>query len=159
MKRYLMSLIVLVLLAGTSCQEKIDTEADIEAIKNVIEEYDVAVNAGDVDGLVSLYADDAVRMPPNNPASVGKEAIHDWFQAVFEQYYATELDQTCEEVLVCGDWAFVWGTYTVTLTPKVGGEPIRHAGEWMEFHKRQPADSWSIYRHIYNSGLTPSDVQ
>jgi SnoaL-like protein len=39
--------------------------------------------AGDVDSVVSIFADDAWQMPPNNPPLVGRQAIRDfWRQAV-----------------------------------------------------------------------------
>ncbi len=131
-----------------SCQKQ-DTEADIEVIKNLTEEYDAAINSGDLDSLVSLYTDDAVRMSPNMPALVGKDAIRSVMQSSFKKY-TIDLKKTIEEVIVCDDLAFVRGTSTVTSTPKVGGEPIRHTGKWVTFNKRQPDGSWRIYRHIYN---------
>ena len=158
MKKYLISLMVLGFFAGTYCQEKIDIEADIEANKNLTEEWDATFNAGDLDGHVSLYTDDAVSMQPNMPALVGKNAIRDSFQSFYEQNTEIEFDDTNEEVIVCGDWAFVWGTYTETYTPKVGGETIRDSGKWMDFRKRQPDGSWRIYRTIWNSDLPPSGV-
>ena len=157
MKKYLISLIVLVLLAGTACQEKIDIEADIEAIKITHDEYDAALNAGDLDSFMSLLTDGSMRMIPNMPALVGKDAIRDFFQSSFEQN-AVEVDGLIEEVIVCGDWAFIQGTYTYTITRKVGGEVIRDdSGKWVAFNKRQPDGTWKYHRIIYNSDLPPSD--
>lgn len=159
MKKYFIPLIVLVLLAGTSCQEKIDTDADVEAIKITHDEYDATLNAGDLDSWMSLFTDSTIRMMPNGPALVGKDAIRDYFQSFFEQN-AVEIDGLIEEVIVCGDWAFTRGTYTYTITRKVGGELIQDdSGKWVAFNKRQPGGTWKYHRIIYNSDLPPSGGQ
>ena len=159
MKKYLISLIVLVLLVGTTCQDKIDIEADIEAIKITHAEFDAAINAGDLDSWMSFYTDDAVRMSPNFPAFIGKNAIRDVYQSFFEQN-ALEGGGLIEEVIVCGDWAFIRGTATYTITPKASGEPIReYLGKWVAFNKRQPDGSWKYHCFIYNYDLPPSGVK
>jgi len=151
MKNLIVFFLGIAILSICACAEKIDTEADIEAIKNLTDEYDAAVNSGDLDSWVSLFTDDAVRMPPNSPALVGKDAIRSVMQSSFEKY-TFDIKETAEEVIVCGDWAFVRGTYTYTITPKAGGEPgPRHIGKWVAFHKRQLDGSWKIYRNIWNS--------
>ena len=158
MKNLIVFFLVVAFLAIGSCTKKVDTEADVEAIKNLTEEYDAAINSGDLYSWMSLYTDDAVRMPPNMPALVGKDAIRSVMQSFFENY-TIDLKETTEEVIVAGDWAFARGTYTLTSTPKVSGEPIRDTGKWVAFHKRQPDGSWKCYRNIYNSNLPPSGVQ
>ena len=159
MKKYLISLIVLGILTGISCQEKIDIEADIEAIKITHDEYNAANNAGDLNSMISLLTDSSIRMVPNMPAMVGKDAIRDVYQSFFEQN-AIEVYGPIEEVIVCGDWAFIRGTYNYTITRKVGGELIRvNSGNWVAFNKRQPDGSWKYHRFIYNSDLPLSGGQ
>ena len=159
MKNLIVFFLGIAILSICACAEKIDTEADIEAVKNLTEEYDAAINSGDLDSWVSLYTDDAVRMPPNSPALVGKDAIRSVMQSSFEKF-TFDIKETAEEVIVAGDWAFARGTYTYTITPKAGSEPIGDdSGKWMAFHKCQPDGSWKIYRNIWNSDLPPSDAQ
>ena len=159
MKKYLISLIVLVFLAGTSCQEKIDIKSDIEAIKITNDEFTAAHNAGDLESLLSLLTEGSIRMVPNMPALVGKDAIRDVYQSLFEQN-VYEVDGPIEEVIVCGDCAFIRGTFTYTITPKASGEPIReNLGKWVAFIKRKPDGSWKYHRFIYNSDLPSSGGQ
>ena len=158
MKNLIVFFLGIAILSMIACTTKVNTEADVEAVKNLTEEYDALVNAGDLDSWVSLYTDDAVRMPPNNPALVGKDAIRSVMQSSFEKY-TFDIKETAEEVIVAGDWAFARGTYTYTVTSKAGGEPIRDSGKWMAFHKRQPDGSWKIYCNIFNSDLPPSGTQ
>ena len=89
-------------------------------------------------------------MEPNQPALIGKEAIRSFFQTHFDQFATKGTDEPVE-VEVAGDWAFVRGTYTITQTPKAGGEPIEDSGKWLAIYKRQPDGSWKCYCDIWNS--------
>jgi uncharacterized protein (TIGR02246 family) len=52
-----------------------DTAADEAALKATTVAWLEAYNAGDVDKIVALYADDGVLMPPNAPVAKGHAAI------------------------------------------------------------------------------------
>ena len=54
-------------------------EADVAAIKRLIAEYETATNAGDVDGRVATYTEDAVWMRTGSDL-IGKEAIRERYQ-------------------------------------------------------------------------------
>ena len=60
MKKYLLSLIVLVFLAGTGCQEKIDIEKEKEAIMAVLQEQGVASATMDMERLFAVYVQDSL---------------------------------------------------------------------------------------------------
>ncbi len=159
MKNLIVFFLGIAILSIGACTKKVDTEADIEAFKITHDEFDAAINAGDLDSWMSFYTDSAIRMISNMPALIGKDAIRDVYKSFFEQN-AFEGGGLIEEVIVCGDWAFIRGTYTFTVTPNVGGEPIREdLGKWVAFNKRQPDGSWKYHRFIYNSDLPSSGAQ
>lgn len=58
MKKYLWILFALILMAGTSCQERIDIEKEKEAIKAVILEESNAFNDRDFNRLAATYIQD-----------------------------------------------------------------------------------------------------
>ena len=93
-------------------------------------------------------------MPQSQPAVFGKEAIHSLYQSVFREYTVTGGGQTLE-IEVGGDWAFLRGTYTLTATPKAGGERLEDVGKHLFILKRQPDGSWKIARLIANSDQLP----
>jgi len=123
---------------------------DVAAIKAMPAKYEAAYNASDAAALAELHTEEAIRMPPNEPALVGKEAIQSWYQTRFDQF-TPQVTVSHEEVEVAGDWAFARGSYTSTQTPKAGGEPVEDSGKFLTISKRQPDGSWKIYRTIYNS--------
>jgi uncharacterized protein (TIGR02246 family) len=93
------------------------TEADVEAINRVREAHVAALNRGDADAWVAVFSEDAVQMPPNEPANVGGDAIRLWTQAFLNQF-STQFSLSVEELQMAGDWAFERGTYTILLRPR-----------------------------------------
>ena len=130
--------------------EAAETEADVEAINSLRDEFIALDNAGDAAGLASLYTNDAVLMPPNQAAVTGNQAIESWFQTTFDQF-TTEFTVASEELEVVGDWAFDWGAYMTALTPRAGGEPTEDRGKYIVILRKQVDGSWRIAHDIWNS--------
>jgi hypothetical protein len=58
MKRYYLLLFALILIAGSSCQKKIDIEKEKQAIMAVVKAESEAARLGNPDGLMSCYIQD-----------------------------------------------------------------------------------------------------
>jgi len=166
MKRLLM-LIPLIFLCCLGCQQgqkvaTVDVEADIQAIKDMVAEYEVAVNTSDVDRIVQLYADDAVEIRPNEPAFIGKEAI----RGRKEQSYEILSDDFRENyeiknVEVSGDLAFVHFMWSASVTLKASGEWINPKGNWIWILRKDPNVSWKAIYSIFSDEdlIFPSQVE
>ena len=127
------------------------SEADDRvAIEALSAAYDANFNAADVDALVASYTDDALRMVPNGPTLVGKEAIRAALQAEFD-VNTIETVGVAEEIRVVEDWAFVRGTYSDTVTPKAGGDLTQVQGKWVSIVHRQADGTWKWHRDIWNN--------
>lgn len=152
----LISLAVLVSGCGPGAQES-DPAAeaaqqaeDVAAITSAFDEAVAALHAGDAAALAAFFTEDAIRMAPNQPADIGREAIQSIFETVFDQFTLKLTAQT-EEVEVAGDWAFARLNYTETATPKAGGEPIEDNAKWLMIFRRGPDGSWKVSHEIWNS--------
>jgi uncharacterized protein (TIGR02246 family) len=137
-----------------SQQEQSTHQADVEALNHVREAHIAALNDGDVNAWVGAFTADGVQMPPNAPANLGRESIRTWSQA-FLAPFRTAFALVVDEVQVAGDWAFERGTYTITLTPKAGGEPMQDIGKYITIYERQPSGAWGMARDIWNSNNPP----
>ncbi len=126
------------------------TEADLAAINDNINRYESAMNAGDLDLWISLWADDAIQMAPDAPAVIGKEQIRAIYESIFSQFIL-KMIITNEEVRVAGDLSFSRGNYTLSMTPKAGGETIKIDGKYLSIEERQADGSWKIIRSCFNS--------
>jgi len=138
-----------------SCQKQ-DTEADIAAINELYNQYCLRANSGDLDGFISLWGDNAIRMDPDIPAIFGKEQIREFFKTSFEQFNANVAIYGETEVQVADDLAFSRGTYTLSLAPKEEGPTIYIDGKWLDILKRQTDGSWKIYIDCVNYNAPPT---
>lgn len=130
-KLFLIMSLVIFLCLAFSCQKPVedvaeepvvDIEADIQACKDLNDAWDEAYVAQDIDKLMSIFSDDAVRMPPNEPVLIGKEEIRSNFQQEFDQFSTTDQKSVVIDVRVGGDLAYVRGTWKETQTSKAGGK-------------------------------------
>lgn len=137
-----------------SQQEQSAHQADLEALDSVREGHIAALNDGDVNAWAGAFTADGVQMPPNAPANLGRESIRAWSQA-FLAPFRVEFALAVDEVQVTGDWAFERGMYTITLTPKTGGEPMQDIGKYITIYERQPSGAWGMARDIWNSNNPP----
>ena len=132
-------------------------EDDIAAIEEVLNQYAVAVNTGDFELWLSLHADDVVKMGPDAPAIFGREALRANKEAAWDNF-TLEMGLYPEEAQVSGDLGFARGNYTLSITPKAGGETIITVpdGKYSTICKRQADGSWKIYVDCYNSNVPPA---
>jgi uncharacterized protein (TIGR02246 family) len=95
-------------------------EMDMDAIRAEIQAmedaYAEAQNAGDIEGILMYYADDAVNMPDDMPNVVGKQAIR---QRLTKQYAENEADGgtisfKVESIMADGDLLVEAGSSTYT---------------------------------------------
>jgi len=148
--------LILLALLMMGCQPAVDQPEpsvpaeDIAAIQTIFENYQNTLNNGDAAGFANLYTEDAIRMPPNTPALVGKEAIRAESQDFADQVVLT-LTNEVAEVEVIGDWAFIRGAWRASVTPREGGQATERSGKWLSIAVRQPDGTWKLHRHIWNS--------
>ena len=130
------------------------SEADIQAIRAIVDNFDAAAAVGDYNALAELYDVDAIRMPAEAPPQIGQEAIREWFRLEADGE-ETEIDNVVRDVQVFGDWGYMWGDATGFVTPREGGEPTPVEAKWMAVVRRQADGSWKTYRDIYNANNPP----
>ena len=128
----------------------VTTDSDVKAIQQLTERWIAAVNAQEIEPLLSLVTDDVIFLPPSGPPIQGKEAVGDLYRSIFTQF-DFEQSASHEEIEVSGDWAFAWGSEMLTLSPRGGGQPIRMCGKGLTILRRQPDGSWKFARGINNT--------
>jgi uncharacterized protein (TIGR02246 family) len=145
----------LLVLTEYLAKEKVDVEADIAAIEDILDQYVLAMNTGDFELWLSLHADDIVKMAPDAPATYGKEELRASTKPLFDNF-TIEMAYYCEEIQVDGNLGFARGTFTATMTPKAGGEPLYMDAKTLGVYKRQADGSWKLARNCYNSNVPPA---
>jgi ketosteroid isomerase-like protein len=110
-----------------------------------------AAKAGDVEGLVSLAADDIVCMSPNDTTVYGKDEYRAWWEEYFQYFKLVVFTEPERSVVINGDFATEHSTYMLAVAPANGGNRIRDDGRALSIWKRQPDNSWKIWQMIWNS--------
>ena len=153
MKTVYAVVLVCIALLAFGCGPKVNNPADVQAVKAVTARFDQAVNAGNAEAVVGDYdAVGAMRMLPNRPALVNKEAIGAAFQGLLNQY-TVQVRDVVEDVRVSGDLAVARGTYEVTSSLKDGGYSLRDKGKWVAASRRQADGTLKCFWDIHNSDL------
>lgn len=112
-----------------------------------------AFNSHDADGLAALYTQDAVFLPPNQPAVFGRDAI----RATHQEFFATgdfKIDIEALETVVDGHLAYVAGRYRLWTDDG----SLVDRGKYLEIW-RAVDGQWLIHRDIYNSSLPLPDAE
>lgn len=104
------------------------------------------LDAGDVEGLVELYTEDARIMPPNGETKTGHAAVREEFGGMIAAGLSGTL--TSVESKAIGDIAFNVGTYELTSD----GETV-DTGKFIETWQRGDDGQWRISNDIWNSDL------
>ena len=135
-------LLVLALVPLAACAPKVNNPADIQAVKQSVEAFAKAMNAGDAEGLVAMMTDKTIYADNHFPVAVGKAAVQPMYLAQFSMVNV-EFQAPVDEVRVAGDMAVAKGTWTIKLMPKTEGmAPITDGGSWMALSSRQADGSW-----------------
>lgn len=123
---------------------------DVEAIKQLVQDWHAGWENSDTEALLALFTDAPVLMPQGCPEVLGKEAIRCLYQSFFEDFII-KAERTLKEIDVSGDLGYFWVNYTMTATPKAGGDQIKDEGKSVFIARRQDDNAWKIARLIDNS--------
>lgn len=110
-----------------------------------------AAQKRDLNGILSLYADDAVVMPHNDTTLFGKAELKAWWQEYFQFFSIVAHTETERHETTAQDCIFERLAFMMTIVPKEGGAPIRDEMRALQVWTRQRDGSWKISQSIWNS--------
>ena len=131
-----------------SAAQAVAEQEKLDAINALVGDWVEAYNAGDSKALTALFAEDAMRLPPEESAFSGHTRIESEFDAEFEGG-AGETTIRLEETVIADKLAFTRGTWAVTTTPE-DGESTTVVGKWLNLIALQDDGSWRIQRNMWN---------
>jgi len=139
-------------------------QADIAAIKVLLNEWVQLYNAEDLDRLMSVfYAENPILMTPNVPVRKGREAILLSYQEGSKLNIEHVDSSIAEDVRVSGNLAVAWGIDKGTTTPRSGSEPVEYSLKWLMVFERQSDGPWKCKYEMWNDNNplpeTPEEKQ
>ncbi|HHA3833462.1 TPA: SgcJ/EcaC family oxidoreductase [Pseudomonas aeruginosa] len=116
-------------------------------IQSILQSYETALNANDIDAILDLYGEAPVFMPQHAPALVGREAVRAGYQQVFASI-KLQIRFDIHEVEVIGDWA--WARTSSAGRTRLLAEDVEIAeGNNELFVFRREHDHWKIHRYLF----------
>jgi len=141
---------VIAITCSQATEEPAKTTADdMVAVARMVSSLDTFAADADIESFLAYVADDAVMLPPGEPAVVGKSAIRDWY-TVFYANFTMDMTHESLEVDAFGDIIINRGNATGTMTSKAGGEPIPFDNKYLFVLKRQDDGSLQVWRAAFN---------
>lgn len=130
--------------ACTSDKTEQDIEADIIAVRAVLDRYKHAAEIDDIDLFMTCWADDAKRLEPDLEFIQGKENIRAHFLQIWEPFTFSIKFYGETDIGVSGDLAYMQVNSILTATPKGGGPAMNMDAKVVDVLKRQADGSWKI---------------
>lgn len=128
------------------------TGDDEVAIARQLDRYEQALNASDADGVMRLYAQDAVFMPQHSPPAIGREAVAAAYRRVFDTI-DLDVDFSVDEIRVLShEWAYA-RTRSEGRVNLVGDDQAgaAEANQELFLLHREADGQWRFARYIFSS--------
>jgi ketosteroid isomerase-like protein len=153
-KIFYLTLVAMIII--TACQPKtktasIDTRAEADTLRNIEAQWEAAINAKDIDKLVSLNAPDVVILDANFPMRVGHQALRKSFESMLADTTVVGThSETVEavEVSASGDLAYTRGTARQSRNTPKG--LVEETSKWVTIYKKIDGE-WKAIVNIWNS--------
>ena len=118
--------------------------SDEQAIRELHSTWIDAVNAGDLARLLTLMADNVVFLNPGEEG-LGRDGFSTKFSASHQQLRIGCVSELMEVVIV-GEGAYTRSRDSLTVSPRLGEEESRLAGDRMTIYRKQPDGRWLLAR-------------
>ena len=134
-------LLVLTCVTAACAPQAADQSAELAALTG---RWADALNAGDLDGMVALYSDDCVLMPPNTEMVTGPEGAKTVFAGLVDAGLTGGLDTIA--TAAAGNVGFHTGTYWLKAPDGTTVDRGKYSESW-----RKIDGEWKIVNDIWNS--------
>jgi uncharacterized protein (TIGR02246 family) len=122
-----------------------------QAVAATRNQHVAAVNAADAETATTLFAPNAIFLPPGQPALEGTTAIRAWFTHTFTDFRVQGFSLEPGAVEDRGDVAVEHGSWNATFTPRDGSSAgLPAGGTYLTVYARLEDGSVRIVRDTFN---------
>jgi ketosteroid isomerase-like protein len=142
------------LFALAGCAKPTDSAAFEKQAKEDVRKFIPAMNAGEVDTLLAMYAPDAEVMAPGNPRATGHDAIRALFEKESAAMKAAGVSIALnddDKAAASGELGYHSGSYVV----KDASGAVVDSGNYLAVMQRQKDGKWLMIRDTWNSDRAP----
>ena len=122
-----------------------------------LQRYELTLNAADIDGIMELYAENAVFMPQHSLPVVGRDAVRSAYRHVFDTIKLNIRFEIDEVRPLSSDWAFARTRSTGTVKVLASDQaPIPEANQELFVLHREDDGQWRFVRYIFSTTNPPT---
>ncbi len=126
-------------------------DSDNEKIHALLKNYEQALNASDVTGVVKLYTEDGVFMAQHHPSAVGIDAVKAAYEGAFKAINLNVEFDIVEIKVVADDWAFARTHSAGTTTINATGDQVAEGNQELFVLKKTDDGNWKIARYCFST--------
>lgn len=146
---------IMITLAASAQQSARDYESQIEGLNKEMVQYMIA---GDTEKTLSLYAEDAISLPSNEPLLQGKSQIRESIERMKQSgAKITSFAPVIVKVIPEGNLVTEIGTYKMSLSIPGMDQMISDEGKYLTIWEKQADGSLKIKVETWNSDLNPME--
>ena len=120
-------------------------QTDEEQIRQLLSSWMAATQAGDVERVLALMADDVVFLVPGRAPMRKPEFAALSRSQAGQSGIKIDGKSEIQEIVVAGDWAFMWTKLSVVMTPADGSPASERAGHTLTVLKKDQG-KWLLAR-------------
>lgn len=129
------------------------TDKDMKAIKEVVKQYEDALNSNSLDGVVAVFTLDAMVLPPDAPAASGHRAIREQYETVTDPGTSIDITLEIQELILSDDIAYIWSLNYGKIKFEGGDESPIDSKSLIVLQKT--IDGWKVSRYMFNNNSIP----
>ena len=153
-----LALLSVVTFAISACAGPTDIDREREVLLRTDKEWAAAVGSGNLDKIASYWADDAIVLPPDAVAVVGKQAIREFVAASLKlPGFAISWEASQAVIAANGDLGYTVGTNKVTMLGS-NGSPVTTVGKAVTVWRKEANGTWRCVLDIWNADSSRSKV-
>jgi ketosteroid isomerase-like protein len=117
--------------------------SDEGKIRELLEQFVESWNANDAEHAALVYTD-----PHFDVNATPQEELRQTTVEKFARYFSdfdTKISVTSDEIIILGDYALQRGQFTLTSSPKSGGDSEVIKRRYIEVLRKDNSGNWSVY--------------
>ncbi len=119
------------------------------SINALLKTYETALNANDIEAILSLYGAEPVFMPQHAPALVGRDAVRAGYMQVFSTIkLAIRFD--IHDLQEAGDWAWARTSSAGRTRILANGADVEEGNNELFVFRREQGE-WKIHRYLFST--------
>jgi uncharacterized protein (TIGR02246 family) len=147
---WLVSVLALNACSGPGVPVEADSSASRVELGQMNRDFAAAVNARDARAAAALYTEDAVLIPPGEPAVQGRRAIEEYWRGAIETGGIRDVSVETIDAHSSGSLGYETGRFALTVDGP-DGEPLVDKGRYVELLRRESDGTWRSTHGIWNS--------